>query len=63
MLPPATDRTRQSGSLERQTFIPSHTDPAAGQDFSGHMPMMQQYLRIKAQHPDKLLFYGMGDFY
>jgi DNA mismatch repair protein MutS len=28
-----------------------------------HTPMMQQYLRIKAQHPDKLLFYRMGDFY
>ena len=26
-------------------------------------PMMQQYLRIKAQHPDMLLFYRMGDFY
>ncbi|KAA6184195.1 DNA mismatch repair protein MutS [Thiohalocapsa marina] len=25
--------------------------------------MMQQYLRIKADHPDKLLFYRMGDFY
>jgi len=28
-----------------------------------HTPMMQQYLRIKAQHPDQLLFYRMGDFY
>ncbi len=28
-----------------------------------HTPMMQQYLRIKAQHADKLLFYRMGDFY
>jgi DNA mismatch repair protein MutS len=28
-----------------------------------HTPMMQQYLRIKAQHPDALLFYRMGDFY
>ncbi len=28
-----------------------------------HTPMMQQYLQIKAQHPDKLLFYRMGDFY
>jgi DNA mismatch repair protein MutS len=28
-----------------------------------HTPVMQQYLRIKAQHPDKLLFYRMGDFY
>jgi DNA mismatch repair protein MutS len=25
--------------------------------------MMQQYLRIKAQHPDMLVFYRMGDFY
>ncbi len=28
-----------------------------------HTPMMQQYLRIKAQYPDMLLFYRMGDFY
>jgi DNA mismatch repair protein MutS len=28
-----------------------------------HTPMMQQYLKIKAQHPDILLFYRMGDFY
>jgi len=32
-------------------------------DFSAHTPMMQQYLRIKQQHPDQLLFYRMGDFY
>ena len=25
--------------------------------------MMQQYLRIKAEHPNMLLFYRMGDFY
>ncbi|MDA9296877.1 hypothetical protein N9Q44_02010, partial [Gammaproteobacteria bacterium] len=30
---------------------------------SPHTPMMQQYLGIKAQHPDGLLFYRMGDFY
>ncbi|HWL62111.1 MAG TPA: DNA mismatch repair protein MutS [Steroidobacteraceae bacterium] len=28
-----------------------------------HTPMMQQYLRLKAEHPDVLLFYRMGDFY
>ncbi|MCH8551602.1 MAG: DNA mismatch repair protein MutS [Natronospirillum sp.] len=28
-----------------------------------HTPMMQQYLRIKAQHPHDMLFYRMGDFY
>src|SRR5206468_9213283 len=26
-------------------------------------PMMQQYLALKSQHPDMLLFYRMGDFY
>jgi len=28
-----------------------------------HTPMMQQYLRIKGEYPDMLLFYRMGDFY
>jgi len=28
-----------------------------------HTPMMQQFLRIKGEHPDILLFYRMGDFY
>jgi DNA mismatch repair protein MutS len=28
-----------------------------------HTPVMQQYLRIKGQYPDILLFYRMGDFY
>jgi len=32
-------------------------------DLLAHTPVMQQYLRIKAQHPDVLLFYRMGDFY
>ena len=31
--------------------------------FEKHTPMMQQYLRVKAQHPDKLVFYRMGDFF
>lgn len=28
-----------------------------------HTPMMQQYFRIKAEHPNELVFYRMGDFY
>ncbi|MEM6513709.1 MAG: DNA mismatch repair protein MutS [Pseudomonadota bacterium] len=28
-----------------------------------HTPMMRQYLRIKSDYPDMLLFYRMGDFY
>ena len=30
---------------------------------SAHTPVMQQYLGIKAEYPDTLLFYRMGDFY
>ncbi|HMK13923.1 MAG TPA: DNA mismatch repair protein MutS, partial [Burkholderiales bacterium] len=30
---------------------------------NGHTPMMQQYLRIKSEYPDMLVFYRMGDFY
>ena len=36
-------------------------DPARPEP--GHTPMMQQYLRIKAEHPDTLVLYRMGDFY
>ena len=28
-----------------------------------HTPVIQQYLRIKSDYPDTLLFYRMGDFY
>ncbi|RZV34068.1 MAG: DNA mismatch repair protein MutS [Chromatiales bacterium] len=28
-----------------------------------HTPMMRQYLAIKAEYPDMLVFYRMGDFY
>jgi DNA mismatch repair protein MutS len=33
------------------------------ENLNSHTPMMQQYLRLKAQYPDILLFYRMGDFY
>jgi DNA mismatch repair protein MutS len=39
--------------------MPSPAKSAA----ASHTPMMQQYLAIKAEHPDILLFYRMGDFY
>ncbi len=32
-------------------------------DLSAHTPMMQQYFGLKAEYPDTLLFYRMGDFY
>ena len=33
------------------------------ENLDAHTPMMQQYLKLKAQHPEILLFYRMGDFY
>ncbi|WP_026973034.1 DNA mismatch repair protein MutS [Aliagarivorans marinus] len=33
------------------------------QNLEKHTPMMRQYLTLKAEHPDILLFYRMGDFY
>src|SRR5688572_4034876 len=32
-------------------------------NIQSYTPMMQQYLRIKANYPDTLLFYRLGDFY
>lgn len=32
------------------------------ENFQQHTPMMQQYLKLKAENPDILLFYRMGDF-
>ncbi|MDP3088653.1 MAG: DNA mismatch repair protein MutS [Methylotenera sp.] len=43
----------------------TNTQEAMNPDESvpNHTPMMRQYLGLKAQHPDMLLFYRMGDFY
>ncbi len=35
----------------------------AAQQTTSHTPVMQQYLQIKSEYPDMLLFYRMGDFY
>ena len=48
------------GRLEPVT---ENTRAMTGDQFPNHTPMMQQYLRIKAEHPDQLVFYRMGDFY
>lgn len=39
------------------------TGTAPGANLSAHTPMMQQYLTLKAENPEILLFYRMGDFY
>ena len=37
--------------------------PIAADEVGRVTPMMEQYIEIKAAHPDVLLFYRMGDFY
>ena len=43
----------------------AHPTAPSAEDFAaaGHTPMMAQYLAIKAQYPNTLVFYRMGDFY
>jgi len=41
----------------------SATQNTAADAHVGHTPMMQQYLRLKAEAGPLLLFYRMGDFY
>ena len=44
--------------------MPNDTSTAPNPaDYAGHTPMMVQYLGIKAQFPETLVFYRMGDFY
>ena len=38
-------------------------DFLAPKDLPNHTPMMQQFFKLKAEQPDILLFYRMGDFY
>ena len=50
------------GVVEARLLLP---DAAGGlvEDARRISPMMDQYLAVKARHPDHLLFYRMGDFY
>ena len=44
------------------TAVPESA-PADGRGPAQHTPFMRQYHAAKAQHPDILLFFRMGDFY
>ncbi len=48
---------------QKSLFEGLTTTQSASRTKSEHTPMMQQFLTIKAQHPNILLFYRMGDFY
>ena len=58
---PVTSVSPKPTKPSNATSGPDNSSSSAA--LAKHTPMMQQYLRIKAQHPDKLLFYRMGDFY
>lgn len=45
------------------SFSPAAIMTMSSDSLNDHTPMMQQYLRIKAEHPNELIFYRMGDFY
>src|SRR4029077_16944776 len=57
-------RTRKTRWVRRD-FMPHYNTGAMKLEASGtpHTPMMQQYFALKAEYPDMLLFYRMGDFY
>ena len=56
---------RKIGMASRPAAKPDNdaNSPGLNALLEKHTPVMQQYLRIKAEHPDTLLFYRMGDFY
>jgi DNA mismatch repair protein MutS len=49
--------------MSAQPAASAATRPVVPADLAGHTAMMAQYLRIKAEFPDTLVFYRMGDFY
>jgi DNA mismatch repair protein MutS len=51
---------QKSNSLIYMETTNKNTPPEGAEK---HTPMMQQYLGLKADHPNTLLFYRMGDFY
>src|SRR5574343_550637 len=58
--PKAVPKPATTPRSERITRQPAM---ATAPDLSAHTPMMAQYLAIKAEFPDTLVFYRMGDFY
>lgn len=59
---PATHSTNRK-ALTPDNHLVKQTNSKQPDQLDQHTPMMRQFLRIKAEHPDDLLFYRMGDFY
>jgi DNA mismatch repair protein MutS len=54
------NQNKNSHYIQRNKIVMSLIDNLK---LDSHTPMMQQYLKLKAENPDILLFYRMGDFY
>jgi DNA mismatch repair protein MutS len=63
--PGASPASSTPGGNGRSPSAPADAtgDGSTADDLGRVTPMMEQYLEIKAAHPDSLLFYRMGDFY
>ncbi len=58
-----TETLRDDTKLNIFQYYKQYNSMSSKEKNKQHTPMMQQFLRIKAEHPDLLLFYRMGDFY
>ena len=60
----ASNQLRYKPLIEKEMpeFSEVNQDPTKA-PIEQHTPMMQQYVRIKAEYPDTLVLYRMGDFY
>jgi len=62
---PLQNQTHRTAEKEPMTTVPTEINAAAVKNSPTEKvtPMMAQYLSIKAEYPDMLVFYRMGDFY
>src|SRR5690349_19768353 len=58
-------RVTVEGAGIEGTAVQPDAEPGGGgsRELSAATPMMRQYLETKAQHPDAVLFFRLGDFY
>lgn len=57
------ERCRCGLRLQSASFLPTLPAGLVSKDKSEHTPLMKQFFAAKAEYPDLLLFFRMGDFY
>src|SRR6187431_3189535 len=58
-----SDRRGRRHWMEAPQVRPEEASAVAANEPAAATPMMRQYLETKAQHPDAVLFFRLGDFY